>query len=71
MISFKFEIKNKFLRIPPNLRALVYKYHVQNTYDYSDTFKIANVYPITDDPNEKSYVLRAITQSRQPWMLDA
>ncbi len=54
----------------PNLRSLVYKYHVQNTYDYVDTLNLYEVYQSTIDPQEKSSLLNALAQTRSTWMFD-
>ncbi len=54
----------------PNLRSLVYKYHVQNTYDYVDAFKLYQVYQTTIDPQEKSNLLNALAQTRSTWVFD-
>jgi hypothetical protein len=56
--------------VAPNLRSLVYKYHVQNTYDYVDALKLYEVYQTSIDPQEKSSLLNAIAQTRSTWMFD-
>ena len=64
-------IKFLFLSVSQNLRSLIYKYHIQNTLEYFDNFDIFNVYELTTDPQEKSDVLNAVSQTRLEWLLDS
>jgi hypothetical protein len=64
-------IKFFVLSVPQNLRSLIYKYHIQNTLEYFDNFDIFNVYELTTDPQEKSDVLNAVSQTRLEWLLDS
>ena len=57
--------------VPQNLRSLIYKYHIQNTLEYTDNFDIFTIYELTNDPQEKSDVLNAVAQTRLEWLLDS
>ena len=57
--------------MPQNLRSLVYKYHIQNTLEYLDNFDAFSIYELTNDPQEKSDILNAVTQTRLPWLLES
>ena len=49
------------VRLAPNLRSVVYKYHVQNSYDFYDWYKVVELYEFTSDPQERSAALLALT----------
>ncbi len=67
---FQFKHFFRLKSVAPNLRGLVYEYHIENTYDYNDVFKLFDVYPVSVDPQEKSLILNAVSQSRLAWILD-
>lgn len=54
----------------PNLRALAYKYHLQNTYDFNDWFDLYTFFAITNDEREKEYTLDALANTRLTWLFD-
>lgn len=59
-----------FTSIPPYLREIAYKYHIQNTYRYLDWTEINNLYGLTVDAQEKSQALTAMSYTRLVWILD-
>ncbi len=56
--------------VSANIRGSVYKYHLQNTYNYNDWFDIYQVYELTNDPQEKSSALLSLTGTRSTWILN-
>ena len=56
--------------VAPNLRGLVMKYHLQNTYDYTDWFTVSDLYTLTIDPQERAQILSAIANTRLLWIID-
>ena len=56
--------------IGTNLRPIVYKYHIQNTYDFDDWYKMEELYTTTSDPQERAASSLALTFTRQPWIID-
>lgn len=56
--------------LAPNLRGLVLKYHLQNTYEYKDWFTVTDLYSLTVDPQERAHVLNAISNTRLLWIID-
>ncbi|CAF1001465.1 unnamed protein product, partial [Brachionus calyciflorus] len=56
--------------VSPNLRGLVLKYHLQNTYDYLDWFDVFDIYILSVDPQERAQVLSAIANTRLMWIVD-
>ena len=59
-----------FYSVSPNIRASVYKYHLQNTYDYYDWFDIYQSYELAGDAQEKNDALSALTATRSVWLLN-
>ena len=57
-------------RLTSNLRALTYKYHLQNTYDINDWFEIYTFYSVTNDEREKEYALEALANTRWTFLFD-
>jgi hypothetical protein len=53
-----------------NLRAIVYKYHLQNTYNFNDWFEIYDFYGITNDLAEREYAAEALCNTRLSWIFD-
>lgn len=58
------------ITLSSNLRALVYKYHLQNTYDFTDWFTVYTFYGITNDLREKEYAIDALANTRLTWLFD-
>jgi hypothetical protein len=58
------------VRLPPNIRATVYKYHLQNTYNYNDWFDVYQVYELSADAQEKNNALIGLAGSRLTWILN-
>lgn len=57
--------------LPPNYRAQVYKYHMQNTNEYFEWFWLQDYYFNTADPQESFNALSGLTFQRSTWLLDA
>jgi aminopeptidase N len=55
--------------VSPNIRSLVYKYHIEYIDDYNDWDALLNVYIRTVDPQEQAYILNALSYSRSTWIL--
>jgi hypothetical protein len=58
------------LSINPNYRALVYKYHIQNTNDYTNWTLVNIHYYETEEPHENYDALKALTHHRSTWILE-
>jgi hypothetical protein len=56
--------------VPANIRASVFKYHIQNTYNYNDWFDLYESYELSGDPQEKNNALIGLTASRSTWLLN-
>lgn len=57
--------------VSQNIRSSIYKYHIQNSYDYLDWVKLQQVYRASSDPQEQSLVLQALGASRSTWILSS
>lgn len=53
-----------------NLRAIVYKYHLQNTNNFNDWYDLYDFYVITNDLREKEYAIEALSNTRLNFLLD-
>ena len=56
--------------VPVNIRSSVYKYHLQNTYNYYDWFDVFTLYELSGDAQEKNDALTGLTGSRSVWLLN-
>lgn len=56
--------------VSPNYRRIVYKYHIQNTFDYSDFFKVNDLYLSTNDPFERANSFVSLSSTRLSWAID-
>lgn len=61
--------QNYELYIPAYVRAIVYNYHFQNTYDVKEWDYIFYEYKFTLDLQERDRLQNALTYSRLPWLL--
>lgn len=57
-------------RVPKQIRRSVYKYHLQNTYNYGDWFDIYELYELAGDAQVKTDALVALTQTRSTWIVN-
>lgn len=53
-----------------NIRAIVYKYHLQNTNNFNDWYDIYDFYAVANDLREKEYAIEALSNSRLNFILD-
>jgi len=54
----------------PNHRALAYKYHIENTYNITDWFDLANFYTKTNNLEERNYAIDALANTRLNFIFD-
>jgi hypothetical protein len=64
-----FEDETHVNDIPPHVRAVVYNYHFQNTYNVQDYLTALSKYNFNNDLQEQHRLLEALTYSRLPWLL--
>ncbi len=55
--------------MPGFIRAPVYNYHLQNTYDVGDWDYMFRIYESVVDFNEERKYLEALTFTKLPWLL--
>lgn len=55
--------------MPPYVRAIVYNYHIQNTYNVNEWDLILREYENIEDFAERRRLLEALTFTRLPWLL--
>lgn len=70
IVYFEIDFLLFVFRLTSNLRALTYKYHLQNTYDINDWFEIYTFYSVTNDEREKEYALEALANTRWTFLFD-
>ena len=56
--------------VSPNYRPYVFKYHIQNTYEFLEWIRLFDFYEITGDSREKEYTLDALANTRLTFLLD-
>ena len=54
----------------PNYRPAVYKYHLQNSYEFLDWQRLYDFYEISNNIREDEYVIDALANTRLNWLLD-
>ncbi len=65
-----FYILKFYFRLDTYLRAPVYKYHMQNSYNYNDWFLLNNLYLSTISPQERAITITALAQTRFLWIIN-
>ncbi|CAF0936439.1 unnamed protein product [Brachionus calyciflorus] len=56
--------------VPPNYRPVVYKYHMQNTYDIFDWVRMYEFYEETNNVREREYAIEALGNTRLSFLFD-